>query len=559
LSPTSGNVGDTVNVTGSGFNASATVTIYFDTSSVRTVTAASSGGFTTTFTVPDSYKGTHTVKGTDASGDSPGVSFTTSQKITINPTSGAVGDTVTVSGTGFAANSNVSFFFDDASVGTTPTSNGNGTFSGTFSVPATSRGSHTVKAQDASANAATATFSVSVKLTVSPTSGAVGDTVTVGGTGFAANSNVSFFFDDAAIGTATSTNSGGTFTGSSFTIPPTTRGGHTVKAQDASANAATATFSVSQKITISPTSGTSGSTVNVTGTGFGANKTITITYNGAAVGTTPAALTTDDKGSFSGSFAVPSGLAGTYTVQVSDGSNTASASFTSTTNATISQTTTEAAPGWVGMQLTITGNGFKANATVTVTYTTDPVTLATVATDASGNFSVNITIPASAGGVHTITVTDGYTSKEFTFVMESTPPPTPQPLLPLMGDKAKSRAYFDWEDVDDPSKPVTYDLQVATDDDFETLLVEESGLTSSEFTLEETQKLKSTKKEAPYYWRVRAIDSADNASDWTGAGTFYVGFVFPEIEGWVLYGLLAADAVLFFLLGLWAGRRRSSY
>jgi hypothetical protein len=208
------------------------------------------------------------------------------------------------------------------------------------------------------------------------------------------------------------------------------------------------------------------------------------------------------------------------------------------------------------MELTITGEDFRANHDITITYTSEPVVFHTTS-GADGSFSYPLTIPPSVGGNHTITVTDGYTTKEFTFVMESAPPPIPPPLLPMMGVKAKSKAYFDWEDVTDDSMPVTYDLQVASDADFATILVNKTGLTTSEYTLTDAEKLKSTKKEAPYYWRLRAIDAASNASDWTGAGTFYVGFIFaiPELTGWVLYGLIGAGVLLLFFLGFWAGRK----
>ena len=87
-------------------------------------------------------------------------------------------------------------------------------------------------------------------------------------------------------------------------------------------------------------------------------------------------------------------------------------------------------------------------------------------------------------------------------------------------------------------------------------MLNKEGLTTSEYTLTEAEKLESTKKEAPYYWRLRAVDAASNASDWIGAGTFYVGFIFPEIKGWLLYGLIGAGALLLFFLGFWVGRRR---
>jgi len=209
------------------------------------------------------------------------------------------------------------------------------------------------------------------------------------------------------------------------------------------------------------------------------------------------------------------------------------------------------------MELTITGTGFKPNATVTITYTTEPVVLKTVTTDASGAFSAIITIPSSVGGNHTITVTDGFTTKQFAFVMESQAPTIPVPLLPEEGMKAKSEAYFDWEDIDDPSG-VTYTLQIASDADFTTIVLERTDLTSSEYNLTEEEKLESVGKEEPYYWRVKAIDGASNESQ-SEARSFYTGFQWPGFIGWPLYLVIGVGGVLLFLFGLWVGRRTAYF
>ena len=86
-------------------------------------------------------------------------------------------------------------------------------------------------------------------------------------------------------------------------------------------------------------------------------------------------------------------------------------------------------------------------------------------------------------------------------------------------------------------------------------MLKKEGLTTSAYTLTDAEKLKSTKKEAPYYWRLRAVDAASNASGWTTPGTFYVGFIFPELKGWLLYGLIGAGVLLLFFLGFRAGRK----
>jgi hypothetical protein len=586
LSPTSGVVGTTVTVTGTGFEGGTTVYIYFSSDSaslgaditdlaayehVGTDTANSYGDVSYSFDVPDEL-----TDGVDAPEDvtsgtyyvytaySDDVILTKDTfavavtNISISPTSGYVGDTVTVSGTGFTVSSTVTIYFDSTKLRTVST-NSSGAFSGaTITVPQTCRGSYTIKAVDTSGSYDTVTFTVSQKITVSSTSGGVGDTVTISGTGFTDSSTVTIYFDSTSVGT-TSTDDYGTFSSITFTIPSSYRGSHTIKARDGSGYYATAAFTVAYKITIAPTSGVSGTTVTVKGTGFSASTPITIWYNRAynanPVTTTPASISTDANGSFTASFAVPAGLAGTYPVEVSDGTYSASANFTATIEVTTSPVTTEASPGHVGMDMTISGKGFIANHDITITYESETATFTTKSL-ADGSFSYTFTVPPSKAGAHTITASDGTNSLKATFIMESKAPPTPKPLLPLMGDKAKSKAYFDWEDVTDDSLPVTYTLHIASDADFKTMLVEKTGLTTSEYTLTDEQKLESTKKEAPYYWRVRAIDAASNASDWSGAGTFYVGFIFPEIKGWLLYVLIGVGALVLFFLGLWVGRRR---
>jgi hypothetical protein len=570
LSPTSGTAGTTVTMNGTGFDSptnyvGSTVYFFFNYSYIASYVVPAAT-FSTTFTVPSGASaGTvpvivqHTSPTYDPALQIASAMFTvTARGVTISPTSGYVGDTVTVTGSGFTASSTVTIYFDTTSVGTVTTTTSGAFTTFTFTVPESYRGTHTVKGSGTGGDSSTVSFTVSSKITVTPASGAVGDTLTINGTGFAASSNITFYFDVASVSTATATTgSTGSFTNNTFTIPSTSRGSHTIKAQDASGNYATATFSVAHKITINPASGSSGIEVVVTGSGFGGSKTITIKYNTAAVATDPATITTDPSGNFTASFDVPAGLAGTYVVEATDGTNIATADFVSTTDATVSPATSAAAPGYVGDTLTITGTGFTPNALVTITYTSETVTLATVTADANGNFSVTVTIPPSAGGSHTITVSDGTATKQFAFVMELTPPEIPSPLLPYMDDKADSKAYFDWGDVTDDSEPVTYDLQIATDANFTNILVDKSGLTASEYTLTDEEKLESTSKEEPYCWRIRAIDAASNVSDWSGSGKFYVGFTFgfPELEGWVLYAVIGAGAIVVFLIGLWVGRR----
>jgi hypothetical protein len=381
--------------------------------------------------------------------------------------------------------------------------------------------------------------------------GPVGTEVEITGSGFDAHEDIELRYASATLAIESgdeATDSKGEFTCTAI-IPESTAGDHDLIAEDESNHEGTATFTVEPALTISPTSGKVGDSVTVNGTGFGNKKSVTITFGN----TDEATDVTSTKGSFEVDFDVPSVGPGNYNVTAEDTSNnSASAQFRITTNISLSPVTSTTSPGHVGSTITINGTGFKPNYDITITYASEPVTFTTQSL-ADGSFSYILTVPESEHGAHTITASDGTNSAHATFYMESTSPPIPQPLLPYMDSKASSKAYFDWEDVTDDSLPVTYDLQVATDANFTTLLLDRTGLTTSEYTLTDEEKLESTSKEAPYCWRVRAVDAASNASDWSGAGTFYVGFVFPELEGWVLYTVMGVGGLLLFALGFWLG------
>ncbi len=173
---------------------------------------------------------------------------------------------------------------------------------------------------------------------------------------------------------------------------------------------------------------------------------------------------------------------------------------------------------------------------------------------------VTFTAPPSKAGEHTITASDGTNIGAVTYTVESIAPSTPAPLLPAMGVKIKSPVSFDWEDVTDDSAPVTYNLQIANDDDFaeDSIVLEKTLLPLSEYTLSEMEEMDLAGRQEPYFWRIQAVDAASNASEWTGAGEIYVAppFSFPN---WALYTLLGIGAVLIFGIGYWLGRRTAFY
>jgi hypothetical protein len=511
---------------------------------VVTTTTTTSGSFSSVLTVPPSYGGTHTVTANDGYGASSPVSFTILQKVTITPALAAVGDRITISGTGFAASQSVTIYLDDASAGSA-TTDSVGTVSQTsFTVPASSWGSHTIRIQDASGNYATASLSTKQSITLAPASGPIGTKVTVSGNGFNANAAITITLDDVPITTAVITDTKGSFS-TILDIPASSGGAHQIKASDGT-NTDTRIFTVTATMSVNPTSGYVGTKVTVNGSGFLASLSVSITFNNVLVKTVSA----DAKGSFTTNFEVPAQGGGTYKIRASDGANVKDVDFTVTTSATIIPATSTTSPGYVGMAITITGVGFMPGRPVTITYDGKQVATAVVASD--GGFSVTFNAPASRSGAHTVSASDGTNNIPLTFVMEATAPPVPALSKPESDTKAKSLATFDWSAVTDPSG-VTYTLQIATDAGFTQIVLEKKELPQSEYTLTKDEKLQSVSKKTPYYWRVKAIDGASNEGAWSSAGSFYVGFTFTQAT--LIYILIGIGAVILVLLAFWLGRR----
>ncbi len=165
-------------------------------------------------------------------------------------------------------------------------------------------------------------------LTLNPTSGPTGTIVSVTGNGFSAGTSlpVTIFFNGTSVATTTSSNTGTIST--TFAAPAVTPGTYTVTA--ASTYAATsAQFTVTSSpasISLSPTSGPAGTVVTVSGSGFGANQTASLSFNGVTGGS----FTTSGTGAIPAgiSFIVPNVANGVYTVRVSTAGQSGTAQFT---------------------------------------------------------------------------------------------------------------------------------------------------------------------------------------------------------------------------------------
>jgi hypothetical protein len=144
-----------------------------------------------------------------------------------------------------------------------------------------------------------------------------------------------------------------------------------------------------------------------------------------------------------------------------------------------------------------------------------------------------------------VTVTDP-TASVFskTLSVESTPPPTPRLISPEAGSEfgsiGKTTVDFEWFEVDDPSG-VYYVLEISPSANFAGVVIHKSGLTTPRYTLTDKEALAN----GDYYWRVKAVDNAENESEWTDGQLFKVS----GVQWWVL--ALIALAVIVVIVIIW--------
>ncbi len=264
VSPQNGPVGSVVTVTGSNFIDNSTLNINFDGNQIATspspLTANATGQFLATFNLNfNDSAGAKQVLASDGV-NSASANFTVNSSITLSLTNGIIGSSVNVTGSGFVASQPVAITFAGSTIQTIPASfntTGDGFFNVAFTIPTGQiAGGKTINATDASSNSAIATFTVIPSISLNPTSGNAGSTVTVSGSGFAANKQITATYAGSSItlsGT-TSTNATGSFSGATFTVPTSTAGGaQTVVFNDANSNSANGTYTVNtftQRITV---------------------------------------------------------------------------------------------------------------------------------------------------------------------------------------------------------------------------------------------------------------------------------------------------------------------
>ncbi len=332
ISKETGNVNDVITVSGASFDPNKAVSIYFDSTALAYAQTDAYGVFSATLTVPIAAQGEYAVKAVDSNSNEAAELFTIEPYITITPAADKVGTRINISGYGFAAASNTIIYFNSTSVSTVITSSV-GVFSVDVLIPVSPGGEHLIKAVDEQANQSSILFTTVPDISLDYNTGTFGDTVIISGTGFAAGSSLSNMIA-FTIGTAPlSMNEGNIFTDiygsftASFNVPDIINGAHIIKATDTFGNTDNIQITVESSIISNISTGVAGDEVQISGYGFAPNKKLDIRYNDVIVNATLGTVTTSVTGSFIASFILPNINAGAYTIEVSDGTNTAAADF----------------------------------------------------------------------------------------------------------------------------------------------------------------------------------------------------------------------------------------
>ncbi len=534
-----GYVGDTIIVTGDGFRANANVNILFNNTVVTTVASDVYGTLAQgSFQVPVLRSGSYNVNGNDSAAASSNYIFTIRSRLLASATEGPVGEPIVLTGSGFDYNSGISFYWDNQLVSSSQiVSNSTGNFTGNFSIPVGTVGTHTIRASDFSGRIATVNFIIVPSIILNPGNSAPGNTVTITGKGFRPNTSLTVTYNGITVATQPQTvitDASGSFS-ATFIVPSGASGSYTVRASDG-AFAATATFNITLKIELTPSNGNVGTELQVKGTGFTPSGSVSLNYDAQNITTVNA----DTNGSFMASFKVPASKAGVHNISARDltvSGLVVTATFTM-------ESTPPPKPNLLAPE-----PGSQASITPKFSWSgvTDPsgVTYSLqVARDAAFSNTVlskqGLTTPeytviqAEAFGLTKKTslyywrvkAIDGagnendWTSPGAFYTQDSTPPPVPSLLSPPNDSQAAVRPAFDWSDVSDPSG-VTYSLQIARDTGFSQLVLYKQGLNTSNYQTTPAEQFELTKKTSPYYWRVKAIDGAVNESEWTSPFTFY--------------------------------------
>ncbi len=332
----SGNVEDTITVSGTSTTPGGLIEVYWD--SVKTWDGiagllesdyAVGYDYSIDITVPEGIVGDHYVIVKDVEAPATALAtMITEPEIVLDPITALALDTITVEGTGFAEEAPISINFDGGDAETTVPAlvetDALGSFSCTFDVPSGTTADGDVVASD-SVNSATETLSVGATIALDPAEGPSGAVVDISGIGFEPVDEITVTFDGGSVYwegvavTALVVNGEGIFSGQ-FIVPTKSVGEYTVTATDEHATSGTSDFEVTgtTAITLTPIIGAPDSDVIIEGVNFTATADTEVTIDFGTIYTEYVTFYTNDTGGFREILTVPFLEVGTEDVTATD-------------------------------------------------------------------------------------------------------------------------------------------------------------------------------------------------------------------------------------------------
>jgi hypothetical protein len=316
LSVDRGVPGDTVTVSGLDFDRDEYVDIYYDGTWLdHTLPNSYTGNFKVTITIPESPAGRYKIRAESAS-DREEATFKTTPGVVVSPIEGLAGTTVTAQGRGFAeyeTGIEVRYYLNGIyeMVAENIEADARGSWETSFQIPTVPQGKYSISAygeKTALIKAVRlAVFEVGPVISVCELSGSIGQSISVNGSGFAADEkDIRILLDGKAVPTVPpdiQADDTGCWE-ASFEVPGIPTGEYSITAEGRrtrKADVGDVSFQIKPAIALSPDQGHVGTNMTVAGQGFPPGKGVAIHYNGSQVTTT----TTGAGGSFEVSFPVP--------------------------------------------------------------------------------------------------------------------------------------------------------------------------------------------------------------------------------------------------------------
>jgi hypothetical protein len=147
IDPAVGGIGDIVTILGTGFAANSDVVVNLHGKDVAIAQVTDRGSFVAIFYVPVIRVGTYVIEIKDSAQNKRWIDFTIESEISINKSTGAVGQKLQVSGIGFEVGGFIQIKYDGIGM-TNIVAESDGSFSTYFNVPVSVAGDHIISVSD---------------------------------------------------------------------------------------------------------------------------------------------------------------------------------------------------------------------------------------------------------------------------------------------------------------------------------------------------------------------------------------------------------------------------